>query len=143
MCLHIVVMPKQSYDVYSAFANPHVRHKCDHFAKLRVSWQEELGNERAKQMCRNIGASYAQKKIARYEAEWSAPTLEELDAMALLLEVDVEILRWLISTRARHEAESLIKEFGAGGRSLIASCMMSRQRSKTWDDTFVGHQGSR
>lgn len=98
--------------------------------------QEELGKAIALRLKRPIGISYAQKKISIFESGDVAPTAEEIRALATELDVDVDVVQSAIAGLAPHEAESIIGQFTvAGGRSLVASCILSRPRSKILDGT--------
>jgi transcriptional regulator with XRE-family HTH domain len=100
--------------------------------------QEDLGKAIARRLSRPIGVSYAQKKIARFEAGTSAPTTEELHAMAEVLGVEVEALKSAIADRAPQEAASRIAEFGVSekGWCLMASCILSRPRPQSLDESY-------
>lgn len=109
------------------------------FRKTKGLTQEELGRAIAARLHRPIGKSYAQKKIANFEAGTAAPTEDELQAMADELGVEPESLRNVISPRAPNEAGSVIDQIAdrsRRGRSLMASCMFSRPRPQILDESY-------
>jgi len=101
--------------------------------------QEQLGKEIASRLNRPIGPSYAQKKVARFEAGTSTPTSDELHAMAEILEVEFEALKSVVAEQAPLEGASRIDELGVAdeeGWCLMATCVLSRPRPQTLDDSF-------
>ncbi len=101
--------------------------------------QEDLGKAIARRLKRPMGITYAQKKIARFEAGLSSPTAEELYAMAEELGVEPETLKSVIAARAPQEGASKIDELGVveeEGWSLMTVCILSRPRPQTLDESF-------
>jgi len=103
--------------------------------------QEELGKTIAEALNRPIGPTYAQKKIARFEAGTAAPNENELRVLAEKLDRPVEVIRSLIPPRSPQEIDSLVGQFGPG-RTLMASCVLSRARPRVLDDTTVSLKSS-
>jgi transcriptional regulator with XRE-family HTH domain len=105
--------------------------------------QKALGLAIARQLGHKIGANYAQRKIARFESGVSAPTTEELHAMADELGVEAEALAAVIAARASNEGPSRIEELGVQddrGWSLMAVCVNGRPRPQINDDSFKAVQ---
>jgi transcriptional regulator with XRE-family HTH domain len=98
--------------------------------------QQDLGKAISQRLNRSIGDTYAQKKIARFEAGTSAPTPDELKAMAEVLDVDLEELRLAIAARTPIDGPSRMEELGVTGPSLMAICILSRPRPQTLTDSF-------
>src|SRR5579871_2849614 len=81
--------------------------------------QQQLGKKIADYLHREIGDSYAQKKIARFEAGVAAPPDKELQAMAHVLDVKVGVLEELFT--AAYDAGSIIDQIAdsaPSGRTL-------------------------
>ena len=68
--------------------------------KLKGYSQEKLGRLISERLGTGIGDSYAQRKIARFESGAAAPTERELLIMSEELDVDLEILRSVMASRA-------------------------------------------
>lgn len=101
--------------------------------------QEDLGKAIARRLNRPIGVSYAQKKIARFEAGASTPTGEELNALAEELGVEPETLRSAVVARAPHDGASRMDGLGViddKGWCLMATCVLSRPRPQTLEESY-------
>jgi transcriptional regulator with XRE-family HTH domain len=110
-------------------------HSLASLRKARELTQEQVGRQIAQILGRPIGASYAQKKIARFEAREAAPTNRELEALAKILEMDIEVLRPIFA-RAPEQGMSVIEQVASRGRSLMAICMLSKPRPQPLPDAY-------
>jgi transcriptional regulator with XRE-family HTH domain len=106
------------------------RYMADTLVSLRKAkhlTQQQLGEQLSEFLGATIGPSYAQKKVARFEAGLAAPTDQELQALAKILRVKLDLLREIVA-RAPKQAEEIITQVASKGRSLIATCMLARPR---------------
>lgn len=104
--------------------------------KAKGFTQQELGEQLAKLLKQRMGVTYAQKKIARFEAGAAQPTDAELDVLARILHVKTDVLRKVVS-RAPQQAMQVITDLASKGRSLIATCMMARPRPEALDESYA------
>jgi len=99
--------------------------------------QAQVGQHIAATLGRNIGPSYAQKKIARFENGAAAPAPDEREPYAQALGITVEELTAMIAPRAPQEAVSVIDDLARLTKpSLIAACCLSRARPQVLEESY-------